>query len=422
MSETETSWDQPSRSDCPLRCSDQHSWDPNHLQSTGRRERSRQPGWRAPGWAPAPRAVLLVQLLAALLAAAHGQCWPRTDRGTHSQDCISYAGRSGGSLWHGKGEKLGREAGLLALSPNEGQGAVGLAGTEPLGQELFCSGERKDVLGALAHGRDMSVLVLCWCQPHGKPGTGLTSLGEIQCPVVPSKHAPGSAPCGGWLCCWYQVPLISVMSGMHYAGDFSSSVSQAQECQEQRPHIVPALPHAGSAALQHSAGCSAGLEHPWGFWSILGAPGASLLQSRGMVSPSPEGTWGPGPGYWLQGARSGDAVCHGASWWMFGGEPGPGLECRDVVLSAATAPCASEGASSALEQDPAWHKCLLEPLRCLGRWLQIALSCAGDQSPPAHPASFSPSCILLPLMLSASFSLTTSASFPSAGFCLGNPP
>lgn len=39
--------------------------------------------------------------------------------------------------------------------------------------------ERKDVLGALAHSRDMSVLVLCWCQPHGKPGTGLTSLGEI---------------------------------------------------------------------------------------------------------------------------------------------------------------------------------------------------------------------------------------------------
>lgn len=140
------------------------------------------------------------------------------------------------------------------------------------------------MLGALAHSRDMSVLVLCWCQPHGKPGTGLTSLGEIRCRVVPSKHAPGSPPCGGWLCCRYQVPLISVMSGMHYAGDFSSSVSQDQECQEQRPHILPALPHAGSAALRHSAGCPLVLG-----WSILRAPGASLLQSRGMASPSSKG-------------------------------------------------------------------------------------------------------------------------------------
>lgn len=50
MSETETSWDQPSRSDCPLRRSDQHSWDPNHLQSTGReREGGREGEERAAG-------------------------------------------------------------------------------------------------------------------------------------------------------------------------------------------------------------------------------------------------------------------------------------------------------------------------------------------------------------------------------------
>lgn len=69
--------------------------------------------------------------------------------------------------------------------------------------------------------------------------------------------------------------------------------------------------------------------------------------------------------------------CHGASWWVFGEEPGPGLEHRDVILSAAAAPCATEGASNALEQDPAWHKRLLEPLRCLGEWLWIALT-AGE--------------------------------------------
>lgn len=98
-----------------------------------------------------------------------------------------------------------------------------------------------------------------------------------------------------------------------------------------------------------------------------------------------------------------------------------------MVLSAATAPCASEGASSALEQDPAWQKCLLEPLRCLGKWLQIALP-AGELcwgiSPLQHMQHPSPpSSILLPLMLSASFSpLTASVSFPTAGSCLGNPP
>lgn len=166
------------------------------------------------------------------------------------------------------------------------------------------------MLGALANGRDTSVPVFCWCQPHGKPGTGLTSLGEMRCLVVPSKCAPGSAPCGGWLCCWYQVPLISVMSGMYYARDFSSSVSQAQACQEQRPHTLPALPH---AALRHPAGCPPVLG-----WSSLGAPGASLLQSRDMVSLSSKGSWGPGTGSGLQGARPGDAGCHGALRWMFG--------------------------------------------------------------------------------------------------------
>lgn len=82
----------------------------------------------------------------------------------------------------------------------------------------------------LEHGRDMSVPVLCQCQPRGKPGTGFSSLGKLRCPVVPSKRAPGSARCGGCLCCWYQVPLISEMSGMHRAVDFSSPMSQAQAC------------------------------------------------------------------------------------------------------------------------------------------------------------------------------------------------
>lgn len=186
----------------------------------------------------------------------------------------------------------------------------------------MCSGERKDVLGALAHGRDMSVLMLCWCQPHGKPGTGLTSLGEIRCPVVSSKCAPGSAPCGGWLCCWYQVPLISVMSGMYCAGDFSFSLSQAQECQEQRPHILPALPHAGSAAGMAARRCWAG--------ASLG-----LLEHHSCRA----GIWCPPPprgfGSWHRILVAG---CHGVLWWMFGGERGPGLECRDVVLSETLLP------------------------------------------------------------------------------------
>lgn len=160
------------------------------------------------------------------------------------------------------------------------------------------------MLGALAHGRDMSVLMLCWCQLHGKPGTGLTSLGEIRCPVVSSKCAPGSAPCGGWLCCWYQVPLISVMSGMYCAGDFSFSLSQAQECQEQRPHIL--LPCLMQAALQGWLPAGAGLEHLWGYWSIIPA-------EQGYGVPLLQGDLGPGTGSWLQGATVCCGGCLGES-------------------------------------------------------------------------------------------------------------
>lgn len=81
---------------------------------------------------------------------------------------------------------------------------------------------------------------------------------------------------------WYQVPLISVMSGMHHAGVFSAAVSQA--CQERRPHTLPALPDAGSAALWHLAGW---LHVPRS--SIPGAPGSSLLQSGARCSPPQRG-------------------------------------------------------------------------------------------------------------------------------------
>lgn len=79
----------------------------------------------------------------------------------------------------------------------------------------------------------------------------LISLGEMRWPAAPSKGAPGSAYHGGWLCRLYQVPLILVMSGMHHAGVFPSTMSPA--CQEWRPHALHALPHAGSAALWHLA-------------------------------------------------------------------------------------------------------------------------------------------------------------------------
>lgn len=90
------------------------------------------------------------------------------------------------------------------------------------------------------------------------------------------------------------------------------------------------------------------------------------------------GIWYPSPPRGL-GVLAQDLGCR-VPWCVtvdVWGELGPGLEHRDVVLSAATAPCASEGASSALEQDPAQHKWLLEPLRCLGKWLGIALT-AGE--------------------------------------------
>lgn len=132
----------------------------------------------------------------------------------------------------------------------------------------------------------------CW--PPGEPGVGLTGLGEMRWPMARSKRAPGSAPHQGWPCCPYQVPLISVMSGMHHAGAFSS-----QACQERSPRTLPALPHAGSAALRLLAGCL-----PVPRSSILGAPGTSVCR---VVTPCPPSRRGFGV-LVLQGARSGDVT------------------------------------------------------------------------------------------------------------------
>lgn len=221
----------------------------------------------------------------------------------------------------------------------------------------------------LGHCRDMSVPVLSWCQPPGKPGTGLTSLGEIQCPSGPFQVCPGLCSLRGL--------AVLLVPGTSYLGNVRNALCWGFFLLCEPNPSVPGTetPHpACSASCRHCCPgwlpAGAGLEHPWGSWSITPA-------QQGYGVPSSKGAWGPGTGSRLQGARPGDAGCRGASWWMFGGEPGTGLEHRHVFLSPATAPCASEGASSALEQNPARHKWLLEPLRCLGKWLQIALT-AGE--------------------------------------------
>lgn len=134
------------------------------------------------------------------------------------------------------------------------------------------------------------------------------------------------------------------------------------------PH--PACPATCSPSAPGWLPTGAGLEQPWGSWSITPA-------EQGYGVPLLQGVLGSWHRIWVAGCQAwGCRVpwCVAVDVW---GELGPGLERRDVVLSAATAPCASEGASSALEQDPAQHKWLLEPLRCLGKWLGIALT-AGE--------------------------------------------
>lgn len=125
MSETETSWDQPSRSDCPLHRSDQHSWDPNHLQSTGALGEEPAAGLESPGVGsstprraahPAAHIWLLCPLGHRLQAALAGD--RQTDRQADSQDCVSYARRCGRCAAQARqGEKLGREAASLAPTP-----------------------------------------------------------------------------------------------------------------------------------------------------------------------------------------------------------------------------------------------------------------------------------------------------------------
>jgi len=84
----------------PLRRSDQHSWDPNHLQSTGRRERS-----GAGGRAGEPRGGLRQPRPRRLLCSLGRG---RTDRQTDSQDCVSCSGRASSSLRYEVKSLVGR--------------------------------------------------------------------------------------------------------------------------------------------------------------------------------------------------------------------------------------------------------------------------------------------------------------------------